>query len=356
MNEINNRWLSFLAQQGAQLDAGEPQDIVAFQGASIPGTENSGFICALPALGLTQASGEEAAQFLHSQLTNDVQHLGDTEARLAAYCSPKGRMLASMLMWRNEQGFFLHLPREIQATVQKRLQMFVLRAKVKLADVSDQFVTLGVAVQEGDSTLTPWFEQLPAAPYSKTESAAGTLIRVADADGWLRYVWIAPVETAEQAWPALAKRLLPRASSAWRLGDIRAGIAHIVKATQEQFVPQMVNFELVGGVNFKKGCYPGQEIVARSQYLGKLKRRMVRAFVATDEAVNPGIEVFSSADPEQPCGMIVNAETAAPGRAECLVEIKLSMLEQGSIHLGSSSGPRLQFEALPYALPADHAS
>lgn len=356
MGETNNRWLSFLAQHGAQISETEPHDIVGFPQASLPASESRSFICALPALGLTQASGEEAAHFLHSQLTNDVEHLGNDEARLAAYCSPKGRMLASLLMWRTETGIFLQIPREIQPAVQKRLQMFVLRAKAKLADVSDQFVTLGLSGDEVAGALNPWFEHLPDAPYAKTDTAAGTLICLPDAEDTPRYLWIAPIDTAEQAWPELVKTLAPRASSAWRLDDIRAGIAQITQATQEQFVPQMVNYEVVGGVNFRKGCYPGQEIVARSQYLGKLKRRMVRALISTQEAVVAGQEVYSSSDPQQPCGMIVNAEIAAPEQVECLVELKIGLLDQGSLHLGSTDGPMLEVMPLPYALPADNDS
>lgn len=356
MDEINNSWLTFLAQHGARLSEGEPFDIASFQHNSLPTSADSGFICALPALGLTQASGEEAARFLHSQLTNDVEHLDTDRARLAAYCSPKGRMLASLLMWRSEQAIYLQLPRDIQAAIQKRLQMFVLRAKVKLADMSSELVTLGIGGRASEGLLSAWFDHLPLEPYAKIDSASGTLIRVAGAHDQPRYLWIAPVDVAKRAWTELTKALEARPSSFWRLGDIHAGIPQIVKATQEQFVPQMVNFELVGGVNFKKGCYPGQEIVARSQYLGKLKRRMLRASIATSEAVTPGTEVFSSVDPEQPCGMIVNAEFAQAGIVDCLVEIKIGMLNEGRIHLGSASGPALQFEPLPYALPTDNAS
>jgi folate-binding protein YgfZ len=136
----------------------------------------------------------------------------------------------------------------------------------------------------------------------------------------------------------------------WHLTDIHAGIPQITQPTQEQFVPQMVNYELIGGVNFKKGCYPGQEIVARSQYLGKLKRRMM--FASVDAEAKPAMEIFSSTDPEQPCGMVVNAERNPRGDSDCLVELKTAVLEEGTIHLGSAQGPQLTFSALPYSLPA----
>ena len=129
-----------------------------------------------------------------------------------------------------------------------------------------------------------------------------------------------------------------------------AGLAQVVEATREQFVPQMINYELVGGVNFQKGCYPGQEIVARSQYLGKQKRRTLLAFSESDD-VTAGTEVFSSADPTQPCGMIVNAERGPDGRVACLVEVKMDAAST-SVCVGSVDGPVLTFGELPYALPA----
>jgi folate-binding protein YgfZ len=173
---------------------------------------------------------------------------------------------------------------------------------------------------------------------------------MADASGAPRYQWITTIDTAQHAWPRLVDTLQPVGTHTWRLADIEAGIPRITQPTQEQFVPQMVNFEAIGGVNFRKGCYPGQEIVARSQYLGKLKRRMARA--STEAAdVQAGMEVFSSADPQQPCGMIVNAEARSPNRFDCLVELKTAAMETGTIHLGSADGPALTFKPLPYPLP-----
>jgi folate-binding protein YgfZ len=310
----------------------------------------AGFVAPLSDLGLIQANGDDAAGFLHNQLTNDVEHLGSTEARLAGYCSPKGRLLATFLMWKSAEGILLQLPRQIQPAVQKRLQMYVLRAKVKLADISDTHVALGIGGTRAADVLKKHFAELPAQPYAKVDGNAGTLIRVADAFGAPRYQWIATRETAEAAWTELAAALQPVGTAAWRLAEIRAGVPQITQPTQEQFVPQMVNFELVGGVNFKKGCYPGQEIVARSQYLGKLKRRMVLANVDAAN-IHAGGEVYSSADPDQPCGMIANAEHNPAGGFDCLVEIKLAALQEGTVHVGSAAGPALRFLDLPYALP-----
>jgi folate-binding protein YgfZ len=304
----------------------------------------TGFVAHVDDLGLIAFTGEQSATFLHSQLTNDVEHLRENEVRLAGYCSPKGRLLASFLMWRDSESVYLQLPRELQAAVQKRLQMFVLRAKTKAADVTESRVLLGLGGGDAEAVLRTWFDVLPEAPYTKLDHPLGTVLRVADAFGAPRYLWLASPETADTVAPELAARLTVAGTNAWRLADIHAGVPVITAATQEQFVPQMVNLELL-----KKGCYPGQEIVARSQYLGKLKRRT--ALVSIDDgSIAAGTEVFTPADPEQPCGMVVNAAPNGAGGVDALVEMKLDALEAGVVHAGSASGPALRFLPLPYVL------
>ncbi|SDY69651.1 hypothetical protein SAMN04515617_11991 [Collimonas sp. OK242] len=337
MNQITSTWPDFSQQQ-------------AFE--TLPATVDAGasFVAPLTDLGLIALTGEEAASFLHTQLTNDVQNLAVGQARLAGYCSPKGRLLATFLMWKSNDTIFLQLPRSLQAAIQKRLQMFVMRAKAKLTDVSDAQIVLGLAGNAAGAALAPWFPTLPNAPYAKIDNDYGTLIRVADANSTPRYQWITSTGHAITAWPQLSASLQPVAASAWRLSEIQAGIPQITLPTQEQFVPQMINFEVIGGVNFKKGCYPGQEIVARSQYLGKLKRRAVLASVAAT-GIAAGTEVFSSADPDQPCGMIVNAEADSADSSSCLLEIKLAALENnGTVHIGSVNGAQLHFHTLPYSI------
>ncbi|MCP1573001.1 folate-binding protein YgfZ [Herbaspirillum rubrisubalbicans] len=347
MTPSPSAWRDFLTQQGAQFDA-ESNDVLGF-GPDAPAPQSlESFMAPLTGLGLIAATGEEAASFLHGQLTNDVQHLDSNAARLAGYCSPKGRLLATLLIWRDAQTIYLQLPRSLQPAIQKRLQMFIMRAKAKLADAGTEYAVLGLVGPAAANALAEWFPVLPAAPYDKLDNSHGSLIRMADAAGSARYQWIAPVDTLTAAWPKLTQHLKPSASLAWRLADIRAGVPGIVAATQEQFVPQMINFELIGGVNFKKGCYPGQEIVARSQYLGKLKRRTMLATIDS-AAAQAGQEVFAAADPGQPCGMVVNAEALDDSHALALVEMKLAAADD-TVHLGAADGPALHFHALPYEL------
>ncbi|QBE66468.1 CAF17-like 4Fe-4S cluster assembly/insertion protein YgfZ [Pseudoduganella lutea] len=314
-----------------------------------PGTLAAGFVAPVTDLGLIAFTGDDSATFLHSQLTNDVEHLGANDVRLAGYCSPKGRLLASFLMWKDEQSIYLQLASDIQPAVQKRLQMFVLRAKTKAADVTQARVTLGLGGALAEAVLQTWFDALPPAPYTKLDHPLGTLLRVADAFGAPRYLWLALPETVATVAPELADRLVVAGNDAWRLSDIHAGVPLIAAATQEQFVPQMINFELLGGVNFKKGCYPGQEIVARSQYLGKLKRRTALATIDA-AGIAAGSEVFTPADPGQPCGMVVNAVPNGAGGVDALVEMKLDALEAGDVRAGAADGPALKFQPLPYVL------
>jgi folate-binding protein YgfZ len=346
-------WTEYLASRGARFHLDHAAQVEDF-GRALSATDlAAGFVAPITDLGLIAVSGDDAASFLHSQLTNDVQHLASGEARLAGYCTPKGRLQASFMMWRDLDAIYLQLPRELQAALQKRLSMFVLRAKARLRDATDEpqrAAMLGLGGARAEAALRTLVGDLPVAPYGVVAGPLGTVIRLADAFGAPRYQWLTSVETATAGLPALAESLALGGNVAWQLAAIHAGVPQITQKTQEQFVPQMVNMELLGGVNFKKGCYPGQEIVARSQYLGKLKRRTALATI-DNPAARPGDEVFSLSDPDQPCGMIVNAATNGSGGADALVEIKLAALGE-DVRLGSSAGAPLKFLAMPYPLDA----
>ncbi|CAM2193071.1 folate-binding protein [Paraburkholderia sp. A1RI_3L] len=314
----------------------------------------------LTQFGAIDATGDDAANFLHSQLTNDIQHLDAANARLAGYCSPKGRLLASFLTWRTGETIRLLVSKDVQPAVQKRLSMFILRAKARLADASDAVAVVGLA---GDvrGALSRVFDALSDGVHVKVDGAAGSLIRVPDAAGRLRYLWVGPKAEVEARLGTLSE-LAQVSPAVWDWLDIRAGEARITQPVVEQFVPQMVNYDVLGGVNFRKGCYPGQEVVARSQYRGTIKRRTALARIGAEAdaaagaaagALHAGAELFHSDDPGQPCGMVVNAAAAPAGVYDVLAEIKLAALESGSVHLGAADGPALAFEPLPYSLPVE---
>ena len=353
--DMRGDWMAFLESQGAVF-IDRPSGIIGRFSSVSQDLPRTDFVTSLANMALIQASGADAANFLHNQLTNDVEHLSLSEARLAGYCTPKGRLLATFLMWKSQESIFLNLPIPLRQSIQKRLQMFVMRSKVVLTDRSAEIVQIALAGPAATTRLGKWFATVPSTPYSKTENEFGVVLRLADAplhqsaDSATvpRYLWSAPLSVAKTAWPDLTSVLTPTGQGAWQVTDIMAGIPCVTSATQELFVPQMINFEAIGGVNFRKGCYPGQEIVARSQYLGKLKRRMQPARIAA-LAVVAGNEIFSESDPEQACGVVVNAAPLGSNETVCLVEIKLSMLDS-PIHLGSIDGPRFYFFPLPYLL------
>ena len=297
----------------------------------------------LPELGVICVSGADAVSFLQTQLTNDVSGLRPDQMRLSGYCTPKGRLLAIFHQWRTEEGVFLRLPSEIIDSVIKRLSMFVLRAKAKVTNVSAAWSTY--AVVAGDTkTLERMGFPIPATPWTSASSGATRVDRVLPTpDGKARFLLTFPSAVA----PALSDKVMHASADHWWLSEINAAVPTIFAATQEKFVPQMINLEVLGGVDFKKGCYPGQEIVARSQYLGKLKRRMSVAHV--DVAVSPAADVFHS-DSAQPVGSVVMAAAAPDGGSDLLFEAPLDRLESGSLHLQGADGPRLTVGPLPYQL------
>ena len=297
-------------------------------------------VAPLAHLGVILVEGEDAASFLQGQLTQDFGLLGISEARLAAYCSPKGRMLASFVGFKRSHGeILLVVSRDILAPTLKRLSMFVLRAKAKLRDASADFDVYGLA-GEAAQAIRPGAQ--PA--WAKTDVASAAVVGLYPADGQARALWVAPAGEAAPPGPALAPPL-------WLWGEVRSGIAMVTAPIVEAFVPQMLNYESVGGVNFKKGCYPGQEVVARSQFRGTLKRRAYLAHAGAP--LQAGQEVFHDRDPSQPCGLVAQAAPAPGGGWDAIVSIQVSAAEGGQLASGGADGAALSLQPPPYPLLAD---
>ena len=271
-------------------------------------------IAKLERYGLLHAAGDDARTFLHAQLTNDIEHLASGTARYAGWCTAQGRLLASFLVVPHAEGFLLQLSRDLVPFVLKRLAMFILRSKVKLVDASAQWRQYGVW---GDG---------PAA------------LAVAGSDGKITI----GVEAGRSL--LLTQADMPstdRSQDDWALAEVRAGRPLIVQSTQDQFVPQMVNLELSGGVDFRKGCYPGQEIVARAQYRGAVKRRM---YLVRGAALKPGQDLFADDSPGQASGKVVNA-----AGAESLAVLPISAVEAKSPIRAEPQAPALEVLPLSYA-------
>jgi folate-binding protein YgfZ len=318
-----------------------PQPVSAPAIASLEG------VCPLPHLGVIQAQGEEAANFLHNQLTNDVLLLPVGQARLAAFCNAKGRMQASFIVVKTAPDtVLLVIPLDLLAQTLKRLSMFVLRAKVRLSDASAQWPCLGLL---GDSAraavgdAAPWHTRADGAAHAVALYPA-VVPQATDSVPVPRALWLAP---AGAGTPAGAQTTL----ATWQWSEVLSGVPLLSQPLFETFVPQMLNYESVGGVNFKKGCYPGQEVVARSQFRGTLKRRMARVF--SPVALQAGADVFTPADPEQPCATVVACAARPDGQGfDALVSGTLESQASGW-HTRSAQGEPLALLPLPYALLED---
>lgn len=286
-------------------------------------------VCPLPSVGIIEAAGADATAFLQSQLTNDVHALAVGDSQLAGYCNPKGRMLALFRVIRRSEGYLLLLPRSLVPSVLKRLKMFVLRSKVTLNDVSEQRAVLGI------SGVAP-IQRLAARGLSAPEQVdAGSwredigVLRLAGEQP--RALVVTPAAELAALWSDLGD--LPKAGEpAWQLLEIRAGVPQVLSGAQENIIPQMANLDLLGGISFTKGCYPGQEIVARMHYLGNLKRRMYRLVIEAADLPAPGADVRDGNG--SLVGEIVMAAPAPEGRAEALAVLQIERASAPDLQVG----------------------
>ena len=298
-------------------------------------------IARLDHLGVIRAQGADAIHFLQGQLTQDFALLGDSQARLAGYCTAKGRMLASFVGFKAEPDdtVLLICSRDLLTSTLKRLSMFVLRAKVRLTDATAEFALYGLLgralTAAAGGELAAW--QLRR---DGTAVAVGLPAGPGQARGLL---------LTEPAASTPAGALL--SNEQWLWSEVARGVAPVTAATVEAFVPQMLNYESVGGVSFKKGCYPGQEIVARSQFRGTIKRRA--CIVHSQTPLAAGDEIFTPADAAQACGITALAAPAPGGGWDAIVSILTDAAATGQLNAGGGNGPPLQLLTLPYELLAD---
>ncbi len=307
--------------------------------------DSGAMLCRLDHLGLIELAGEDVQTFLQGQLTNDTSLITESRSQIAGYCTAKGRLLATLLLWKTPEGVCAQLHGGIVAGVQKRLTMYVLRAKVTVADAAAKWARLGVAGQTSEEVLNRSLGALPKTPMETVQRNGATVIRL---HGTMpRFEIIATPETASGLCAELKNSCIETDVAVWEWLEIQAGVPQIGPGTQEEFVPQMANLDLLDGISFKKGCYTGQEIVARTHYLGKVKRRTRLAHVLAEKLPQPGEPVYGVASAE-PVGMVINAAPAADGGVDLLAEIRLESVEAGALRLAGQDGPVLQLLDLPY--------
>ncbi len=303
--------------------------------------------------GVIEVCGVDNASFLQGQLSNDVLQLTSTQARLPAFCSAKGRMQASFVAVKRENGdILLVCSKDVLAATVKRLSMFVMRAKASLRDASGDFSVYGLvgptACADHAGLVHPWQAQ---------NEGDTSIVQLYPTQGLMRQLWLSPNGTTPPSGPTLPL-------SDWHYGEVMGGVATLSAPLVDAFVPQMLNYESIGGVSFKKGCYPGQEVVARSQFRGTLKRRAYLACLlqnppdpaATHEVAVPlfaGQEVYCGQDPDQPCGLVVQVGHHPAGQWVAIVSLQTSAARDEHLAVGRPDGPAIALLPLPYPLLED---
>ena len=343
-------WKNFLTAAGAVFNA-DGATVLNFGNPaherSVATTGN--ILCDLSHLGLIAAHGADTQTFLQSQFTNDARDVNATRSQLSGYCSAKGRLLALFRIFQRGDVTYLQFPQELLEPTLKRLRMFVMRAKVTLDDASGNMVRIGFAGPQAEQHLSDALGRLPQAVNEVVGANDITVLRLPGVSP--RFELVGELPSIQAIWEQLAAHATAAGASVWSWLDILAGVPEVFISSVEEFVPQMVNLTALGGVNFKKGCYPGQEIVARMQYLGTLKRRMYLAHIAVDSPPAPRTPLYEAGtDGTQSIGAIVHAQPAPGGGYHALAVVVIAAAERDAIRLDRAEGPALKFQPLPYSL------
>ncbi len=346
--DVKDSWREFLSNAGAVLEDGVPAHF-GDPARELQLAEGQDIVADLSTLGLIAVRGGDTVSLLQGQVTSDAREVSNERSQMSAMCNPKGRMLADFRIVKRADIHYLVLPAVMLQTVLRRLQLFVLRADAQLEDASNQLVVSGLQGSATAAEAQRLLHTLPSEVDHAVHVGEVSVIRLAGmAD---RFLVLAPEADAKNLWKALTEVASPVGAGAWALTDILAGVPTISPETAEAFLPQMVNYQAIGGVSFTKGCYTGQEVVARTQYLGKLKRRMYRARVYSDGPPSPGDQLFApNCDSGQGAGRVVSAQPHPKGGYELLAVIRTESADKDTVHLQSAEGPVLELETLPYSL------
>jgi hypothetical protein len=342
---MNEQWRNRMKLDDARFAGDEVSDFGAPVG-ELTAARDGTVVVPLLHLGAIRVSGQDAGDFLHNLTTNDVHKLRQGTAQYNGFCTAKGRMLASFLVWREEADYLLYVSRDLHAGILKKLGLYILRSKVRIADASDELVLVGLSGKDAAAALSAAGAGAPEADFAVARFSGGTVIRFAAQ----RFCLVLKPDVAAEVWQGLTTWARRAGTGVWRWIETAAGVPLITAATQDEFVPQMTNFELIGGLSLTKGCYPGQEVVARSQYLGKIKRRMYLAHAQGEVTPAAGTQLYSPDLPDQSCGMVVNAAAAPGGGHDLLAVLVTASAEGNDVRLGTPAGPRIELRALPYGV------
>ncbi len=349
---MTNKWIDYLTETGINFNS--DREVINSSTSGLPEAEL--YLTDLSWLGIMEVRGDDRLTYLQGQLTNDINAVSSSLSQLSALCTPKGRMRALFHIIQNtiqnEDSLLLQLPYSLLAENIRRLKMFILMSKVELNDVSDDIIKIGLAGKNARQVLQNAGFTIPEQTNMVTQHNNMLLLRLAG--DIPRFECLGYFDAIQTLWDSLTEQAELLSTQQWRLLDIKAGIPNVFPQTAESFIPQMVNLQFLNGVNFKKGCYTGQEVVARMQYLGKLKRRMYLADCQSETLPEPGASLYSaSSSSGQGAGNIVDAQFSAQGEVTLLAVITNDAVEKQDIFLDEAMQQPLTIQELPYAVNID---
>jgi hypothetical protein len=351
---MNNDWKDYLLARGARLSV-EDGDHAAFlfgdEAADNAKAEQTSTLCDLSQYSLIVVAGGDAASFIQGQFTNDVTKVDEDNSQLSAFCNNKGRMIANFRLFKHQQNYFLSLKSNLVERSISHLQNYILRAQVAVQDISEQLIHLGLSGENATGLLSAFIENIDEGIDRVSHNDNYIAIRVAGIKP--RYEIFCSVEHAKTLWEKVAAQTEVVNSSSWDFLSIQAGIPFIDASSSEEYVPQMANMELINGVSFTKGCYTGQEIVARMHYLGKLKKRCYRVHIDTEEKPHSGDRLFAeNARAGQNTGSVIQVEKNPRSGYDALAVLQIADADS-KLFLNDADGPAVTVKQLPYRFDSE---
>jgi folate-binding protein YgfZ len=349
---MNNDWKNYLLSNGATQD---DNGLFHFNPDASDNQKagSKDIICDLSHFSTLVVAGDDAATFLQGQLTNDVTQTNEDNSQLSAFCNNKGRMMANFRLFKHQQNYFLSLKNNLLDLSIKHLQKYILRSQVGIQDVSEQLIHLGISGDNATALLAPYIENIKQDIDSISHNDSYIVIRVADAGTRPRYEIFCAFEHAKNLWQQLSEQAEVVNSSSWDFLNIQAGLPFIDETSSEEFVPQMANMELINGVSFTKGCFTGQEIVARMHYLGKLKKRCYKIHIETETRPGSGDKLFAEdAKAGQNTGAIIQAEKNPESGYDALAVLQIADTDS-RLFLNNADGPVVTVRELPYSFDTE---
>ena len=340
-------WKDYLSSQGAEF---RDDRLLNFTDNEInESTTINNIVTDLSPLAIIEVAGNDAEDFLHGQFTIDIKGLHNIHCQFSAWCNPKGQVKTTFLIYRNDNNFTILLPAELKDSFVKQLQMFVLRANVNISDKSDELIRIGVQTKD-ETILSSLVDSVPEQPGDVTRDEIIMdnglhCLRIVSAKDAHRFIMIGTADKQIELWKELVKQFTPVGTSLWELLDLQTAYPWVTTETTQKFLPQMLNLDLIDGLNYQKGCYPGQEIIARLHFRGQLKRSLCLATTTLDSQAISGDQLYVGNN-KQSIGTIINAQPVND-KYYLLAVIDIDSREK-KISLGDSGGPLLSLLQLPY--------